>query len=69
MNTLKELLDKLYKESEARNEENELTHDYESISYEVGIQSTIREIREWLKENMFSWEVSDNVHINLVRAE
>lgn len=69
METLKDLLDKLYEESETRNKENEETHDYESISYEVGIQSTIKEIREWLKENTFSWEVSDNVHINLVRAE
>ena len=69
MDTLKDLLDKLYKESETRNKENEATHDFESISYEVGVQSTIRDIREWLKENTFSWEVSDNVHINLVRAE
>lgn len=69
MNTLKELLDKLYKESEARNEENEATHDFESISYEVGVQSTIKDIRSWLEENTFSWEVSDNIHINLVRAE
>lgn len=51
MNSLKELLDKLYKESEVRNEENERTHDYESISYEVGIQSTIKEIREWIGKN------------------
>lgn len=69
MNTLKELLDKLYKESETRNEENEATHDYESISYEVGVQSTIKDIRNWLEDNAFSWEVSDTIHISLVRVE
>lgn len=69
MNTLKDLLDKLYEESETRNKENMAVSDYESTSYEVGVQSTIKEVREWLKENTFSWEVSDNIHINLVRAE
>lgn len=69
MNTLKELLDKLYKESEARNEENEATHDFEAISYEVGVQSTIKDIRNWLEDNAFSWEVNDSHHISLVRAE
>ena len=60
MNSLKELLDKLYKESEVRNEENERTHDYESISYEVGIQSTIKEIREWAEKS--SWlNVDDSI--------
>jgi hypothetical protein len=60
MNTLKDLLDKLYKESEERNEENEATHDYESISYEVGVQSTIKEIREWVENH--SWlNVDDSI--------
>lgn len=49
--TLKDLLDRLYKESEERNEENEATHDFEAISYEVSIQSTIKEIREWAEKN------------------
>lgn len=69
MNTLKEFLDKLYEESETRNEENEATHDYESISYEVGVQSTINDIRNWLEDNAFSWEVNDTNHISLVRAK
>ena len=69
MNTLKELLDKLYAESEARNKENEAVSDFESISYEVGVQSTIKNIRNWLEDNAFSWEVNDTNHISLVRAE
>lgn len=60
MNTLKELLDKPYKESETRNEENEAVSDFESISYEVGVQSTIKEIREWAEKN--SWlNVDDSI--------
>lgn len=69
MNTLKELLDRLYTESETRNKENEAVSDYESISYEVGVQSTIRDIQNWLEDNKFSWEVNDSHHISLVRAE
>lgn len=58
--TLKDLLDRLYKESEERNKENEATHDFEAISYEVGIQSTIKEIREWAKKN--AWlNVDDSI--------
>ena len=66
---LKELLDRLYKESEARNEENEKTYDYESISYEVGVQSTIKEIRSWLKEHSYSEKITDLDAITLVRVE
>ena len=53
METLKDLLDKLYNESETRNEEYMAVHDFESISFEVGIQSTIKEIREWIEKH--SW--------------
>ena len=66
---LKELLDRLYKESEARNEENEKTYDYESISYEVGVQSTIKEIRSWLEEHSYSEKITDLDAITLVRVE
>lgn len=52
-NSLKDLLDKLYEESETRNKENMEISDYESISYEVGVQSTIEEIRKWAEKN--SW--------------
>ena len=53
METLKDLLNKLYEESETRNKENMEISDYESISYEVGVQSTIEEIRKWAEKN--SW--------------
>lgn len=69
METLKDLLDRLYKESEARNKENESTHDFESISYEVGVQSTIKEIRSWLEEHSFSRKITDLDAITLVRVE
>ena len=51
MNTLKELLDKLYQESETRNKENMAVNDYDAISYEVGVQTTIKEIKEWIGKN------------------
>ena len=60
METLKDLLDKLYEESETRNKENMEVSDYESISYEVGVQSTIKEIREWAEKS--SWlNVDDSI--------
>ena len=60
METLKDLLDKLHKESETRNEENMAINDYESISCEVGVQSTIKEIREWIEKH--SWlNVDDSI--------
>ena len=65
MNTLKELLEKLYKESETRNEENMAVNDYDAISYEVGVQSTIKEIKEWVEKNAWVDE-SDSL---VVRAE
>lgn len=58
METLKDLLNKLYEESEARIKENEAVSDYESISYEVGVQSTIKEIKEWAEKN--SWWTLNN---------
>lgn len=67
METLKDLLDKL--EAESKEREKDELYGYEELAMEAGIQSTIKEIREWLKENTFSWEVSNNVRINLVRAE
>lgn len=69
METLKDLLDKLYEESETRNKENEATYDYESISYEVGVQSTIKEIRNWLEEHSYSEKITDLDTIVLVRVE
>lgn len=69
METLKNLLDKLYEKSKTRNKENKAIQDFESISYEVGIQSTIRDIQNWLEDNKFSWEVNDSHHISLVRVE
>ena len=65
MNTLKELLEKLYKESETRNKENMAVNDYDAISYEVGVQSTIKEIKEWVEKNAWVDE-SDSL---VVRAE
>lgn len=67
METLKDLLDKLENESKER-EKDEL-NDYESISCEVGIQSTIKEIRSWLEEYSFSQKVNDLEAITLVRVE
>jgi hypothetical protein len=69
METLKNLLDKLYGESETRNKENEAISDYESISYEVGVQSTIKDIRNWLEEHSFSQKVNDLEAITLVRVD
>lgn len=51
METLKDLLDRLYEESETRNKENMAVYDYDAISYEVGVQSTIKEIKEWIDKN------------------
>lgn len=65
METLKNLLNKLYEESETRNKKNEAISDYESISYEVGVQSTIKEIREWAEKNSW-WTLNDR---NVVEAE
>ena len=65
MNTLKELLEKLYKESETRNKENMAVNDYDAISYEVGVQSTIKEIKEWVEKNAWVDE-SDSL---VVRVE
>jgi hypothetical protein len=66
METLKNLLDKLYGESETRNKENEAISDYESISYEVGIQSTIKEIREWVDKNSYRDTIDELI---VVRVE
>lgn len=58
--TLKDLLDKLYEESETRNKKNMAVSDFEAISYEVGVQSTIKEIREWAEKS--SWlNVDDSI--------
>lgn len=65
METLKDLLNKLYEESEARNKKNMAVYDYESISYEVGVQSTIKEIKEWAEKNSW-WTLNDR---NVVEAE
>lgn len=65
METLKDLLNKLYEESETRNKKNEAVSDYESISYEVGVQSTIKEIREWAEKNSW-WTLNDR---NVVEVE
>ena len=65
METLKNLLNKLYEESETRNKKNEAISDYESTSYEVGVQSTIKEIREWAEKNSW-WTLNDR---NVVEAE
>jgi hypothetical protein len=67
MNSLKELLDKLEAESKERMQDE--LNDYESISCEVGIQSTIKEIRSWLEEHSFSQKVNDLENITLVRVE
>lgn len=61
METLKDLLNKLYEESETRNKENMAVSDYESISYEVGVQSTIEEIREWAEKN--SWRTLNDRNV------
>lgn len=61
MKTLKDLLNKLYEESEARNKENMEISDYESISYEVGVQSTIKEIKEWAEKN--SWRTLNDRNV------
>lgn len=65
METLKDLLNKLYEESEDRNKKNEAVYDYESISYEVGVQSTIKEIKEWAEKNSW-WTLNDR---NVVEVE
>lgn len=58
METLKNLLDKLENESKER-EKDEL-YGYEEIAMEVGIQSTIKEIREWIEKN--AWlNVDDSI--------
>ena len=58
MNSLKELLDKLEIESKERMQDE--LNDYETISCEVGTQSTIKEIREWAEKS--SWlNVDDSI--------
>lgn len=67
METLKDLLDKLENESKERMQDE--LNDYESISCEVGVQSTIKEIRSWLEEHSFSGKITDLDAITLVRVE
>ena len=67
MNSLKELLDKLETESKERMQDE--LNDYETISCEVGTQSTIKEIRNWLEEHSFSQKVSDLENVTLVKVE
>lgn len=69
MKTLKEYLDRLYKESEVRNEENRDAHDCEAISCELAVQSNIKEILDWLENNSFSQKINDLDTITLVRVE
>lgn len=56
MNSLKKLLDKLESESKERMEDELI--DYEGISYELGMQSAIKEIKEWIEKN--SWLNEDD---------
>lgn len=58
--TLEDFLNKLYEESKTRNKENLSVSDYESISYEIGVQFTIDEIRKWAEENPWL-HVNDSV--------
>lgn len=67
MNSLKELLNKLESESKERMEDG--FNDYEAISYEIGTQSVIKEIRSWLEEHSFSQKISDLETITLVKVE
>lgn len=69
METLKELLSRLYEESETRNEENMSFSDYESISYETGVQSTIKEIRSWLEDNSSPVKMNDLEVMTIVRVD
>lgn len=58
METLKDLLDKLESESKEREEDD--LNDYEALAMEVGIQNTIRDIREWVENH--SWlNVDDSI--------
>lgn len=58
METLKNLLDKLESESKERMQDE--LNDYETISCEVGAQSVIKEIREWVEKH--SWlNVDDSI--------
>ena len=58
METLKDFLDKLESESKERMQDE--LNDYETISCEVGVQSTIKEIREWVENH--SWlNVDDSI--------
>lgn len=67
METLKNLLDKLESESKERMEDE--LNDYETISYEIGTQSVIKEIRSWLEEHSFSQKINDLETITLVKVE
>jgi len=58
METLKNLLDKL--ESESKEREKDELYGYEELAMEAGVQSTIKEIREWVEKH--SWlNVDDSI--------
>lgn len=58
METLKDLLDKL--EAESKEREKDELYGYEELAMEAGIQSTIKEIREWAEKH--SWlNVDDSI--------
>ena len=58
METLKDLLDKL--ETESKKREKDELYGYEELAMEAGIQSTIKEIREWVEKH--SWlNVDDSI--------
>ena len=58
METLKDLLDKL--ETESKKREKDELYGYEELAMEAGIQSTIKEIREWVEKH--SWlNVGDSI--------
>lgn len=67
MDTLKALLDKL--EAESKEREKDELYGYEELACEAGIQTNIREIRNWLEEHSFSQKVNDLEAITLVRVE
>ena len=58
METLKNLLDKL--EAESKEREKDELYGYEELAMEAGVQSTIKEIREWVEKH--SWlNVDDSI--------
>ena len=67
--TLNDFLNELDEDIQTRLDEATEEGDYESISCEVGRQSTLREIREWVEEHKASLEAPNGQIVTFVEVD